>query len=157
MKKIISALLSLMIFVMYTGVAAAAPALGKSAKGVKIASSKSAPQAATVQQTDAAIKAKKQAVATQKAAQQQMQQMQQQQKQLESNNQQLQKQLQQLNQVKLNIERQKVDQDAKIRWYEAQTDRQYYASKAKNDTKRTAIEEEQLYDGNPYNDEIRNI
>ncbi len=71
MKKIISALLSFMIFVMYSG---AALAVTKTGKGVKLAS-KPAPQAATVQQTEASIKAKKQAVATQKAAQQQMQQM----------------------------------------------------------------------------------
>ena len=71
MKKIISALLSFMIFVMYSG---AAFAVTKTGKGVKLAS-KPAPQAATVQQTEASIKAKKQAAATQKAAQQQMQQM----------------------------------------------------------------------------------
>ena len=74
MKRFISALLSLTIFVMYTGVAYAAPK-GVN-KGIKLASAKkAAPQAATVQQTEASIKAKKQAVATQKAAQQQMQQM----------------------------------------------------------------------------------
>ena len=74
MKKIISALLSMMIFVMYSGAAFAAGGVNKT-KGVKLASSKPAAQAASVQQTDAHIKAKKQAAASQKAAQQQMQQM----------------------------------------------------------------------------------
>jgi len=69
MKKIISALLSLMIFVMYSGVALAAQ------KTTKATSKQKAPQAVTVQQSEAAIKAKKQAVATQKAQMQQMQQM----------------------------------------------------------------------------------
>jgi len=79
MKKLISALLSLTIFVMYTGVAYAAPGVNKGTnKGVKIAAAKtvkSAPQAASVQQDEAHIKAKKQAVASQKAQAQQIKQM----------------------------------------------------------------------------------
>ncbi len=67
MKKLFSALLSLMIFVMYSGAAFAA-------KNVKV-TSKPAPQAASVQQNEAHIKAKQQAVASQKAQMQQMQQM----------------------------------------------------------------------------------
>ena len=74
MKKLISALLSLTIFVMYTGAAFAAV----NTKSVKLASAKttkSAPQAATIQQNEAHIKAKKQAVASQKAQAQQIKQM----------------------------------------------------------------------------------
>jgi len=83
MKKIISALLSLVIFVMYSG-AAFAVGINKGAnkgvnKGVKIAkiASKSTqpPQAASVQKDEAHIKAKQQAAASQKAQVQQMQQM----------------------------------------------------------------------------------
>ena len=70
MKKILSALLSLMIFVMYSGAAYAAP----KSKGVQVSSSKPA-QAASVQQNEAHIKAKQQAAASQKAQMQQMQQM----------------------------------------------------------------------------------
>ena len=69
MKKFLSTVLSLMIFVMYTGVAVAAN------KGVKAASKKTTTQAATVQQDEAHIKAKQQAAASQKAQMQQMQQM----------------------------------------------------------------------------------
>ena len=72
MKKIISVLLSLAVFVMCTGVVHAAPQ--KTSKGIKV-TSKPVPQAATIQQSDAAVKAKKQAIATQKAQAQQMQQM----------------------------------------------------------------------------------
>ncbi len=80
MKKFFSVLLSLSIFAMYTGVAIAAPKVkGENKgvnKGIKLASVKKAtPQAASVQQTEAAKKAKQQAAATQKAQVQQMQQM----------------------------------------------------------------------------------
>ena len=71
MKKIISALLSLMIFVMYSGTAYAAKAV-KSAKPAKPAQTT---QAVTVQKDEAHIKAKQQAAASQKAQMQQMQQM----------------------------------------------------------------------------------
>ena len=70
MKKFLSALLSSMIFVMYTGVAIAAP------KNLKLAAkSTQAPQAVSVQKNEAHIKAKQQAAASQKAQMQQMQQM----------------------------------------------------------------------------------
>ena len=69
MKKILSALLCMMVFVMCTGVACA----GKADK--KLAAKSSHVQAASVQQDEATIKAKQQAVATQKAQAQQMQQM----------------------------------------------------------------------------------
>ena len=76
MKKFLSALLSLMIFVMYSGAAFAARAgVNKGAKSVKLSSAKQAPQAATVQQNEAHIKAKKQAAASQKAQAQQIKQM----------------------------------------------------------------------------------
>ena len=71
MKKFLCTLLSLMIFVMYSGPAFAVGA--NKTKNVKLASKPA--QAVTVQKSDAAIKAKQQAVASQKAAQQQMQQM----------------------------------------------------------------------------------
>ena len=71
MKKFLCTLLSLMIFVIYSGPAFAVGA--NKTKSVKLASKPA--QAVTVQKSDAAIKAKQQAVASQKAAQQQMQQM----------------------------------------------------------------------------------
>ena len=71
MKKIISALLSLMIFVMYSGAAYAA----KAVKSAKPAAKTQAVQAVSVQKDEAHIKAKQQAAASQKAQMQQMQQM----------------------------------------------------------------------------------
>ena len=41
--------------------------------------------------------------------------------------------------------------------FKAKTDRTYKESQAENDSKRTEIEMMQLYDGNPYNDEIKNL
>ena len=75
MKKLISALLSLTIFVMYTGIAVAAPKVNKSVKVASAKTTKAAPQAATVQQDEAHIKAKQQAAASQKAQAQQIKQM----------------------------------------------------------------------------------
>ena len=71
MKKLISALLSLMIFVMYSGAAYAA----KTVKSAKPAAKTQTTQAVTVQKDEAHVKAKQQAAASQKAQMQQMQQM----------------------------------------------------------------------------------
>ena len=41
--------------------------------------------------------------------------------------------------------------------YKNKTDRSFKETQAENDTKRTEIELMQLYDGNPYNDEVQNV
>jgi hypothetical protein len=41
--------------------------------------------------------------------------------------------------------------------YKAKTDRTYKEGVLENDTKRTEIELLQLHDGNPYNDEVKNV
>ncbi len=74
MKKIISVLLSSIIFVMYSG-AGIAIGINKSNKNTKLAANSSQVQAVSVQKDEAHLKAKKQAAATQKAQMQQMQQM----------------------------------------------------------------------------------
>ena len=73
MKKILSMILSLTIFVMYSGAAFAVGA-GKNAKQASAKSAQTT-QAVSVQKDEAHIKAKQQAVASQKAQMQQMQQM----------------------------------------------------------------------------------
>lgn len=92
-----------------------------------------------------------------------MGQLQQQLEQLQQQNQQLQQQLQQaqgkiesLNEAKLEIERQKVQNEADINWYNARTQRDKSQSDAENDTKRTDIEYAQLFDGNQMNNEVKN-
>ena len=106
----------------------------------------------------------KQSIKKQKAENNQIQQLTQQVQELSNNLQQAQQQLQQaqnkietLNEAKLQIEKQKIQLQFQIDDYKAKTDRTYKEVQAENDTKRTEIELQQLYDGNPYNDEVRNI
>lgn len=65
--------------------------------------------------------------------------------------------IEQLNETKLQLESQKIKLENEVDMFKARTDRTYKENKAENDTKRTEIEFLQLYDGNPYNDEIKNI
>ena len=100
----------------------------------------------------------------QKAENNQIQQLTQQVEELQNNLQQAQQQLQQaqsklesLNEAKLQIEREKNQMQYQLDDYKNKTDRTFKESQAENDTKRTEIELMQLYDGNPYNDEVKNI
>ena len=100
----------------------------------------------------------------QKEENNQIQQLTQQVEELQNNLQQAQQQLQQsqtkieqLNEAKLQIEREKIQLQYKIDDFKNKTDRTFKETQAENDTKRTEIELMQLYDGNPYNDEVKNI
>lgn len=104
------------------------------------------------------------AIKKQKAENNQLQQLSQQNEQLQQNLQQMQQQLQQaqrkiesLNETKMQLEQQRLKLENDVEIYKAQTDRTFKESKAENDTKRTEIELRQLYDGNPYNDQIRDV
>ena len=104
------------------------------------------------------------AIKKQKAENNQIQQLTQQVEELQNNLQQSQQQLQQaqakieqLNEAKLQVEREKIQLQYKIDDYRNKTERTFKESQAENDTKRTEIELMQLYDGNPYNDEVKNI
>lgn len=106
----------------------------------------------------------KQSIKKQKQENNQMQQLAQQNQELQNNLQQMQQQLQQaqqkveqLNEAKMQIEQQKIQLQYQIDDYKAKTDRTFKESQAENDSKRTEIELMQLYDGNPYNDEVKNI
>lgn len=100
----------------------------------------------------------------QKAENNQIQQLTQQVEELQNQLQQAQQQLQQaqskiesLNEAKLQIEREKNQMQFQLDDYKNKTDRSFKETQAENDTKRTEIELMQLYDGNPYNDEVRNV
>ena len=104
------------------------------------------------------------AIKKQKAENNQIQQLTQQVEELQNNLQQSQQQLQQaqakieqLNEAKLQVEREKIQLQYKIDDYRNKTERTFKESQAENDTKRTEIELMQLYDGNPYNDEVKNV
>ena len=87
--------------------------------------------------------------------QQQLQEAQQQMQQLQQQNQQMSQKLEQLNEQKLQLEQSKLETDKEIRWYQAQTDRTYKENQAEVDKQKVKIELGQLYDGNPYNDQVR--
>lgn len=104
------------------------------------------------------------AIRKQKAETNQIQQLTQQVEELQNQLQEAGKQLQQaqgkleqLNEAKLQIEREKIQLQYQIDDFKNKTDRTFKESQAENDTKRTEIELMQLYDGNPYNDEVKNI
>ena len=106
----------------------------------------------------------KQSIKKQKEENNQIQQLTQQVEELQNNLQQAQQQLQQaqskleqLNEAKLQIEREKVQLQYQVDDYKAKTERTFKESQAENDSKRTEIELMQLYDGNPYNDEVKNV
>ena len=113
--------------------------------------------------TDMKIKVKL-AIQKQKQENNQLQQLTQQVEELQNQLQQASKQLEQaqskveqLNEAKLQIEKDKIRLQYEVDTYKAQTERTFKESQAENDTKRTEIELLQLHDGNPYNDEVRNV
>ena len=71
--------------------------------------------------------------------------------------QQAQNKIETLNEAKLQLEATKIQLQNQVEMFKAKTDRTFKESTAENDTKRTEIELLQLRDGNPYNDEIRNV
>ena len=104
------------------------------------------------------------ALAKQKAEnnqlQQAMQQVQQLQQQLQDSQKQLQKyeqQIQQLSKQTDDFKQQELKQKMDLEWFKAQTDRQFKDRQAEEDAKRTELERQQLYDGNPYNDKVRQL
>ena len=104
------------------------------------------------------------AIKKQKAENNQMQQLAQQNQELQNNLQQAQQQLQQLqkkieqlNEAKMQLEQTEIQLRNQVEMYKAKTDRVYKENKAENDSKRTEIEYMQLFDGNPYNDKVKDI
>ena len=87
--------------------------------------------------------------------QQQLQQMQQQLQQTQKQLQQSQQKIQQLNENKIQLEQAKLKADSEVEWFKAQTDRTFKQQQVDNDTKRVQIELDQLHDGDPDNDKVR--
>jgi hypothetical protein len=69
--------------------------------------------------------------------------------------QQAQQKIESLNEQKIQIEQKRLETESQINWYKAKTDRDFKTNQAENDSKRTDIEYQQQFDGNPYNDVIR--
>lgn len=89
--------------------------------------------------------------------QQQNEQLQQQLKQASSELQKAQNRVQQLNQAKLQLDQQEMELKMKIEQFKAQTDRTYKTNMAEEAKRRTEIELKQMSDGNPYNDQIKQL
>ena len=94
----------------------------------------------------------------------QIQQLTQQNEQLQQRLKEMQQQLkkyqeteQQLQQAQLQLSKEKSAVESEIQWYKAKTDRQYKEASIEEQKRRTNIEINQQYDGNPYNDRIRQI
>lgn len=68
-----------------------------------------------------------------------------------------QNQIKQLNQQKLQLEQQELKMKYEIEQYKAKTDRTYKEATVEEQKRRTEVEIAQLYDGNPYNDKVRQI
>lgn len=82
------------------------------------------------------------------------------QKQLQQSTKQLEKannKIQELNQTKLKLEQQDIKMKYEIEWYKAHTEREYREATAEEQKRRTQAEIKQMYDNNPYNDQIRSI
>lgn len=106
----------------------------------------------------------KQAMAKQKAENNQIQQLTEQSEQLnqqlqeaQKQLQQAQKQIQQLDAQRLQLEQSKLQMQHKVDWYKAQTDRTYKEKEIENDKRKIDIEIAQIHDGNPYNDQIKDV
>ena len=106
----------------------------------------------------------KKALKKRKEENNQIQQLTQQNEQLQQQLKEMQQQLkkyqeteQQLQQAQLQLSKEKSAVDSEIQWYKAKTDRQYKEASIEEQKRRTNIEINQQYDGNPYNDRIRQI
>lgn len=66
-------------------------------------------------------------------------------------------QIEQLNQSKLQLEQQEVKMKYQLEWYKANIDKNYKEATIEEQKRRTEAEILQMYDGNPYNDKIRQL
>ena len=89
--------------------------------------------------------------------QQQLEQTTQQAQQLQKELEQAQKQIKQLDEQRMKLETDKMNLEYKVDWFKAQTDRTYRQKQMEIEEKRTEVEIAQLRDGNPYNDQIKNM
>lgn len=88
---------------------------------------------------------------------QKLEESQQQLQQLQGELEKSQKQLQQLDEQKLKLEQEKINLDYQVNWLKANTDKMYKTRQMDIEERRTEVEIRQLKDGNPYNDQIKNI
>lgn len=88
---------------------------------------------------------------------QQLEESQQQLQQLQSELQKSQQKVQQLDEQRLKLEQEKINLDYQVNWLKATSDKAYKERSVAVEEKRTEIEIMQLRDGNPYNNQIREV
>ena len=88
---------------------------------------------------------------------QQLEEAQQQLQQTQGELQKAQQKIKQLDESRLKLEQEKINLDYQVNWFKAKTDNIYKTRQWDIEEKRTEIEFKQLRDGNPYNDEIKNL
>lgn len=86
---------------------------------------------------------------------QQAQQLQQQLQQAQNELQSAQQQIQSLNQQKMQLDQKQLELTNQLEWFKARTDQSYKQDQIQNDKDRIEIQKLQMYDGNPYNDKVK--
>ena len=66
-------------------------------------------------------------------------------------------QLKEADNAKLQLQRSEIDMKYKLEWYKAHTDRDYKEGMQEEQKRRTNAEIAQMYDGNPYNDTVKQL
>ena len=89
--------------------------------------------------------------------QQQLQQAQQQLQQLQQELQKAQQSQQQIDQQKMQFDAQQNEADREIEWFKAKSEKKYKEETIEAKEKLIDVEVAQVYDGNPYNDKIKNV
>ena len=108
------------------------------------------------QDVKTALKRKREEEGGMMQMQQQLEQADQQMQQLQTETQKLQQEVERLNAEKINIEKEKLNHLKELEWYKAKSAKEFNDQKLDNDKKRIEAEILQLYDANPYNNEIKN-
>lgn len=88
---------------------------------------------------------------------QQLEAMQQQLQQASSELEKSQQKIESLNQAKIQLEQEELKMKYQLEWYKANTDREYKEAATEEQKRRTQVEIAQMYDGNPYNDKLRQV
>lgn len=104
-----------------------------------------------------AIIKKREEMNNQMQLEQQLEQANQQMQQLQQEAQKLQQQLQQMNAQKMQLEKDKLEHQKAIEWYKAKNDKEHQDNIEELKKQHIQAEVLELYDGNPNNDEVKNI
>lgn len=88
-------------------------------------------------------------------AQQQIEQLSEQLKQAQSELQKATNKVQQLNEQKMQLDAKQMDLQNRLEWQKVRIDQQYKQNQTKIEQDKLDVQKAQLYDGNPYNDKIR--